>query len=152
MILQQYEIDKLRRKAFCASLVIESASSRIINLNPPLNIVRVDAKLRIWPRTIPIPRSSDAFSSRTCYTIWLDNNKKETSKFKELVKFTMEFNWDGLYNCLAHAKMVLVLPVPFLIGTKIKNYEKKQSIVRTLTRWPIEQQMWQLILFDEIVD
>lgn len=55
----------LRRSAFCASFVIASASSKIINLKPPLNIVLVDAKFNICPRTIPIPRSSDAFSSKT---------------------------------------------------------------------------------------
>lgn len=54
-----------RRNAFCASFVIASASSRIINLNPLEKIVLVDAKSRICPRTIPMPRSSDAFSSNT---------------------------------------------------------------------------------------
>lgn len=58
--------NSLLRKAFCASLVIASASSRIISLKPDLKIVRVLAKFKICPRTIPIPLSSEALSSRTC--------------------------------------------------------------------------------------
>ena len=41
-----------------------SASSRITSLKPLLNIVLVLAKLRIGPRTIPIPLSSDAFNCK----------------------------------------------------------------------------------------
>lgn len=79
----------IRLRAFCASLVIASASSSIINLKVPLNMVRVEAKFNICPLTIPIPRSSEAFNSKT-----------------------MALNWAGVYNCLAHANIVLVLPVP----------------------------------------
>ena len=50
------------RRAFCASLVIASASSKMTNLNPERKMVRVLAKLRICPRTIPMPLSSDALS------------------------------------------------------------------------------------------
>lgn len=52
-------------KAFWASFVMASASSRIISLNPLLKIVRVLAKLKICPLTIPMPLSSDAFNSNT---------------------------------------------------------------------------------------
>lgn len=55
----------LLRNAFCASIVIASASSKIINLNPDLKIVLVLAKVKICPLTIPIPLSSDALSSKT---------------------------------------------------------------------------------------
>lgn len=51
--------------AFWASLVIASASSKIINLKPDLKIVLVDAKFIICPLTTPIPLSSEAFNSST---------------------------------------------------------------------------------------
>jgi hypothetical protein len=52
-----------------------SASSRIISLKPVLKIVLVLAKLKICPRTMPIPRSSDAFSSKTWKRKGMLNNK-----------------------------------------------------------------------------
>ena len=52
-------------------------------------MVLVLAKLRIWSRTIPIPRSSEAFNSST-----------------------MALNSVGVYICLAAARMVDVFPVP----------------------------------------
>lgn len=55
----------LRLSAFWASCVIASASSKITNLNPDLKIVRVEAKFSIGPRTVLIPRSSEALSSNT---------------------------------------------------------------------------------------
>lgn len=59
---QGMESNSLRRRAFWASLVIASASSRMINLNVLLNTGRASAKFWISLRTIPIPRSSDAFN------------------------------------------------------------------------------------------
>ena len=56
---------------------------------PLLKIVLVDAKLRMGPLTMPMPRSSEAFNSST-----------------------MEANSLGPYNCLAQAKIVEVFPVP----------------------------------------
>lgn len=73
----------LRRKAFCASIVIASASSRIINLNPDLKIVLVLANVKTCPRTMPIPLSSDAFSSNTF-------NKETYSR--NLLKICMFYN------------------------------------------------------------
>lgn len=88
------------RRAFCASLVIASASSNMINLNELLaNMVRVDANVRICSRTILIPRSSDAFNSNT-----------------------IELNCLPAYNLRAHAKMVVVLPVP---GTNQCRYKTR---------------------------
>ena len=69
-----YNIHKPLLRAFWASLVIASASSRMISLKPDLKMVRVLAKLRIAPLTIPIPLSSDALSCVCCewctYTLW----------------------------------------------------------------------------------
>lgn len=58
-------------------------------MKPPLKIVLVDAKFMIGPRTIPIPRSSDAFNSKT-----------------------IDGNCAGVYNFLAQARIVDVFPVP----------------------------------------
>lgn len=61
-------------RAFCASFVMASASSRIISLKPDLYIVPVLAKLRICPLTIPIPLSSEAFISNT----YVEKERKES--------------------------------------------------------------------------
>jgi len=58
-------VNILLLRAFWASLVIASASSKIINLKPDLKIVLVDAKFITCPRTTLIPLSSEAFNSRT---------------------------------------------------------------------------------------
>ena len=50
------------RSAFCASLVMASASSKMMSLKPERKMVLVLAKLSIWLRTTPMPLSSDAFS------------------------------------------------------------------------------------------
>lgn len=66
----------IRRRALCASCVIESASSRIMSLyggqgytlpsddTPTLRGVS-RANVLIFSRTTEMPRSSEAFSSRT---------------------------------------------------------------------------------------
>ena len=54
-----------RLRANCASLVIASHSSRITSLNLLEKIVRVEAKSTTCCLTTPIPRSSEALSSRT---------------------------------------------------------------------------------------
>ena len=64
--VHMYNIHKPLLRAFWASLVIASASSRMISLKPDLKMVRVLAKLRIAPLTIPIPLSSDALSCVCC--------------------------------------------------------------------------------------
>ena len=62
MAVQLYAADLLLLRAFCASFVMASASSRMISLKPERKMVLVLAKLRIWPRTMPMPLSSEAFS------------------------------------------------------------------------------------------
>lgn len=66
----------IRRRAICAVLVMASASSRIISLNPAIEdfaeapmvkICLVLAKVLICSRTTSMPRSSEALSSST---IW----------------------------------------------------------------------------------
>lgn len=76
------------RRAICASLVIASHSSRIMSLNLLLKMVRVEAKSWISLRTMLIPRSSEAFSSRTMLPVELP------------------------YIWRAKARIVDVLPVP----------------------------------------
>lgn len=75
-----------------------SASSNIISLGPALKIVLVDAKLRIWPRTIPIPLSSDAFNSKTCnreyaliFKILLYHIRKEIPEAKNNIHYEIYF-------------------------------------------------------------
>ena len=61
-----------RRRAFCASLVMASASSRMTSLKggawaleTEKTLPLVEAKVRIWSRTTAMPRSSEALSSRS---------------------------------------------------------------------------------------
>lgn len=93
----------IRLRAICAAEVIASASSRIISLNAPnpsfvvadvccveaLKICLVLANVLICSRTTSIPRSSEAFSSKTICRIFF-----------------------GPYICRARARIVEVLPVP----------------------------------------
>ena len=63
------------RKAACASEVSESASSRKIILNVDFPMGAVRAKSFIFPRIMPIPRSSDALSSwKFCFHVSFSNS------------------------------------------------------------------------------
>ena len=85
----------VRRRAFWASVVMESASSRMMTLNggegnPSAGLpTATAAKFLILWRTTPMPRSSEAFSSST-----------------------RDFDSSGPNNCLTMARAVVVLPVP----------------------------------------
>jgi len=156
--------------AFCASLVIASHSSKMITLNPFECNDRVEAKFKIFSRTTFIPRSSEAFNSKTiCFKFLylkhliknLVKNRKFDQKsevwskienFDQIIKvwLNIEISAGHFWSNFRFLVEISIIDQIFDSWPNFRFYTKFSIFDRNFDFWPNFQFLIEILIFDQI--